>query len=575
MQNKLKKILGIFIFTLVFVGFSHVPVVDAAASEPNFYGSGAYDNSVNIFSQSGYYGQCTWYAWGRAYELTGEQLGALSGPATDWWSQALTANYTTSSTPRENSIVVFNYGHVAFVESFDGTNIVISEANQANIWDWMTFDEGVANYDGRTTYTVDSINVHLGGVTGYIYVGADPAPRDTEAPTVSNVRVTKTKIGYTMTCHVADNVGVTTVKFPTWLNGVGDIKWVEGTINGNEASYTVKYADFFGTSGRYLTDVYAYDAAGNMSTKVRAADVQVDVVDPKITSAEIIDVTGNSYIVRVVATDNVGVSKVKFSTWTTANGKDDVVNVEQIASIDNIYTYKVNIADHDNESGMYNTKVSVYDDYGNHSDVSLSEAIYPVLEVKLNKTTATLFKGQNLQLIATFLPENTTGDTTITWESSDPEVATVEDGKVIALKEGTTTITATIDGVEKSCVVTVKEIPLDSIQIDRQEVTLFIGESLKLNVLFNPTDTTDETEVSWSSSDESIVSIAEDGTIIAKKAGTVTITAKVGDKTATATVTVDEPVVPNTADINILPFIISIIVSLGGIVFIVKKRMYQ
>ena len=183
---------------------------------------------------------------------------------------------------------------------------------------------------------------------------------------------------------------------------------------------------------------------------------------------------------------------------------------------------------------------------------------------------------------AVYEPENTTGDTEVTWTSSDEEVATVKDGVVTALKEGTTTITATIDGVKATCEVTVKEIPLGSIAIEEQNVELNIGEEKDLHVLYNPEDTTDDKTVVWTSSDESVITVTEEGKIKALKAGKATITATVGDKTATTEITVNEQVVdgeegegtsvlPKTGDMQVILLALGMIVSAAGIIFIVKK----
>lgn len=57
----------------------------------------------------------------------------------------------------------------------------------------------------------------------------------------------------------------------------------------------------------------------------------------------------------------------------------------------------------------------------------------------------TVYVGTSVTFVATVVP-NTVSDTTVTWESGDPEIAAVEDGEVRGLGEGTTTITVTTNG---------------------------------------------------------------------------------------------------------------------------------
>lgn len=82
---------------------------------------------------------------------------------------------------------------------------------------------------------------------------------------------------------------------------------------------------------------------------------------------------------------------------------------------------------------------------------SLTEAA----EIRLDATEVTLNAGESKQLQVTVLPENTY-DKTVRWTSSNPEVATVSNGKITALKPGTTIITATtVNGLKVECKVTV------------------------------------------------------------------------------------------------------------------------
>ena len=80
-------------------------------------------------------------------------------------------------------------------------------------------------------------------------------------------------------------------------------------------------------------------------------------------------------------------------------------------------------------------------------------------DILLSQSQMTLLVGNSSQLVATVLPISTTNKT-VTWTSSSPTVASVNDGTVTAIGVGTATITATTtDGsnLSASCVVTVTE----------------------------------------------------------------------------------------------------------------------
>ena len=170
----------------------------------------------------------------------------------------------------------------------------------------------------------------------------------------------------------------------------------------------------------------------------------------------------------------------------------------------------------------------------------------PVSKIKLNPTSCTLEEGQTITLYETIFPEDAT-DKTVTWESSDVEVATVEDGTVTAIKEGTATITASAGEKSASCTVTVnkKVIAVTSITLDKTELSLTEEESSTLVATVLPMDATDKT-VMWNSSDSSVASVS-DGTVTAIKEGTATITASAGEKSATCTVTVNKKVIAVTS----------------------------
>ncbi len=70
------------------------------------------------------------------------------------------------------------------------------------------------------------------------------------------------------------------------------------------------------------------------------------------------------------------------------------------------------------------------------------DVIYKVTGVSLDKTNLNLNPGKEGTLTATITPGNATNQN-VTWESSDTKVATVDNGLVTAVAEGTATITVT------------------------------------------------------------------------------------------------------------------------------------
>lgn len=168
--------------------------------------------------------------------------------------------------------------------------------------------------------------------------------------------------------------------------------------------------------------------------------------------------------------------------------------------------------------------------------VVVAKKVIPVESIELNKTELALVEGDTETLTATITPEDAT-EKTITWTSSKESVATVKDGVVSAISEGEATITAKAGEKTASCKVVVakKVIPVEKISLDKDELSLFVGESASLVATVEPDDATDKS-VSWSSSDEAVASVDNTGIVSAKAVGDAVITALTGDKSASCTV---------------------------------------
>ena len=175
---------------------------------------------------------------------------------------------------------------------------------------------------------------------------------------------------------------------------------------------------------------------------------------------------------------------------------------------------------------------------------------YKVTGVSLDKTSLNLNPGKEGTLTATITPDNATNQN-VTWKSSDTKVATVDNGLVTAVAEGTATITVTTadGGKTATCEVTVTQpakTPVTSVTLDKTSLTLDVGGSDTLTATVKPDDATNKA-VTWSTSNENVATVNQNGNVKAVGAGTATITAAASDgsgKTATCEVTVNGPVLP-------------------------------
>ena len=135
--------------------------------------------------------------------------------------------------------------------------------------------------------------------------------------------------------------------------------------------------------------------------------------------------------------------------------------------------------------------------------------------------------GKSIQLKAEIRPENASNKE-IKWSSSDEELATVSaDGKVIAIQPGDATITAeTVDGNYKAeCEISIAEvlISIEEIHLETTEFSLELKQSFQLKVTVSP-ENQNEGDLIWSSSDEEVVVVDNNGKIEAVGTGTATIT---------------------------------------------------
>ena len=144
-----------------------------------------------------------------------------------------------------------------------------------------------------------------------------------------------------------------------------------------------------------------------------------------------------------------------------------------------------------------------------------------------------------LEFCLVIIENETATDQQFRWVSSNTDVASVnKNGKVTGRKLGYATITAYAtdgSGADASCEIEIVR-PVTRVTLDKSFISLFVGETKELKVKIEPKNATYKGAI-WSSSDNSIAMVDEDGMVTALKEGSVTITAQAEDNSGKKAIT--------------------------------------
>jgi uncharacterized protein YjdB len=150
-------------------------------------------------------------------------------------------------------------------------------------------------------------------------------------------------------------------------------------------------------------------------------------------------------------------------------------------------------------------------------------------KVVISTETVSMERGEKLRITA-----NTSNDSEVTWKSSRKSIATIDEyGNVTAIKPGDTTITASADGSNVTCLITVR---YPTVELNKTTIQLYRGQTVKLSAIVssnvNPT---------WKTNKKSVAIVDQNGTVTAQKHGTATITATVDTISKTCEIIVLQP----------------------------------
>ena len=314
-----------------------------------------------------------------------------------------------------------------------------------------------------------------------------------------------------------------TNKKVTWISNNDTVVKVDtnGKITGlsvGRAIITVKTDD----SNRTDTCIVRVVDQNNVSSN------NVDAIGVSLSKSSLSMLKGDSY--HLVATIKPVDATNKSVIWSSSN--ENIVTVDNNGKIMAKETGKATITVKTKDGGKTATcQITVF-----------AEAI-PVTGVVLNRSEVTLLKGNSVTLSAKLTPDNATNNN-VTWTSSRPEVAKVdENGVVTGLKAGKTTITVkTKDGNKTDkCEITVENITVDveEIKLNTEELTMTLNETKQLTATITPANATNK-KIRWTTSDKMIARVDDTGKITPVSIGKVMITAEAsnGKKTAKCVVTI-------------------------------------
>ncbi len=319
-------------------------------------------------------------------------------------------------------------------------------------------------------------------------------------------------------------------------------------VNENEFYYDAHgtYPTLLDKSGQILGDLK------QCPTTITVANNETDIITMDNAYNGINEFKiGNDYFLLVAATNNTNsMAKSTFALFKFKNADKEFKDLEPLwyfpkegmGASTNAYRSAVPEVKVDKETGL--AKIYLY--AGENGYACYSFQGVPTNEPKsvtLSQSELQLDINESAQLTATVLPENTTNKTVI-WTTTNADVARVVDGLVVAVGGGEATIVVTTEdgGLTDSCHVTVS-VPVTGIYIKPVSLLMAPNTAKQIIATVLPINANNR-NYTWSVDNSSIVTLLEDGWILARAEGTtlVTATSEEGEFTASCEVTVQEGV---------------------------------
>jgi uncharacterized protein YjdB len=177
------------------------------------------------------------------------------------------------------------------------------------------------------------------------------------------------------------------------------------------------------------------------------------------------------------------------------------------------------------------------------STVTVTVPVVPVASVTISPATANVRVGGSVQLSAVTRDANNAVLTgrAINWTSANPAVASVSSsGLVSGVGAGSTSVSATSEGIVGTAAITVTIVPVASVSVSPAAPSIQVGGQVQLSAVTRDSagNVLTGRTVTWSSSNATFATVSTSGLVMGVAAGNTTITATSGSASGTSNVTV-------------------------------------
>ncbi len=292
---------------------------------------------------------------------------------------------------------------------------------------------------------------------------------------------------------------------------------------------------------------------------------------PVIYDVRVTDLSKDGYTVQCKVSDESGITRVSFPTWSDIGWQDDLsvdwYNTEAVFTPDKgVYSYRVNTSGHNNDEGTYYTHIYAYDAYGycgtNYHDAQVNiDRTAPIIdEVRVEYIASNCYSvvcsasdpsGIAKVCFPTWSEVNGQDDLANDWVNTTAITKPNESGEylyeVFPYYHGGDNIRLfthvyaydTYGNYTCNTDVVVDFYKLKSISVSKKSLELKEGSKKTLSIVLNPTNAwVDKDAITWTSSNTKVATVSNTGVVKAVGRGEAIITVTLNNMTAQCVVNV-------------------------------------